>query len=487
MWIQGRRRGGAKDLSTHLQKTDENESVKVRELSGFSFSGLTGKNLEQALRQMEAIGYGKSDKRNLYHAIISPAYGETLTAAQQKFMVEYYAAHMGFKGHQYALVEHWKKGKQHFHIVFNIIDPATGKTHELKWTKQKEWRISRGLEEIFGLSTPKPQGKAARTWQIQYGKRTGIDPRKARKTITAIYHASMTARDFLTGLDKAGYALTRGRRDQLVLVDRFGGTIGLMRMIEGKKLADLRRKFPGIEKMQLPLHADLVKARKAVKTGKTTSPRVAIDPMRVREEVQKAYRTSKTGAEFFAKLNNKEYSLGRGLRGFAVIDINGGRHDLDRSLGKEVAKGLGKKFPDLAAIRPRPVSEIIRRMKTGKSRKTAKPLKRTRLMRRPRKTLSVASPLTLQPHRSIQKRRQTQPPAQTSSPVTALFSRAAGLMTARQPEKPASFKPTAGTGGWPAAAIADWASWGHKNPPLFFAKWPELGTGPSSKPGGPGL
>jgi hypothetical protein len=28
--------------------------------------------------------------------------------------------------------------------------------------------------------------------------------------------------------------------------------------------------------------------------------------------------------------------------------------------------------------------------------------------------------------------------------------------------------------GWPPAAIADWESWGHKNPPRFFRKWPEL-------------
>jgi len=34
-------------------------------------------------------------------------------------------------------------------------------------------------------------------------------------------------------------------------------------------------------------------------------------------------------------------------------------------------------------------------------------------------------------------------------------------------------------GGWPPAAIADWKGWGHKNPPMFFAKWPELGGGQS--------
>ncbi|MGB9151582.1 MAG: relaxase/mobilization nuclease domain-containing protein [Alphaproteobacteria bacterium] len=366
MWIQGRRRGGANDLSKHLQKTDENESVEVLELNGFSFEALTGKSLEKAIKQMEAIGYGKGDKRNLYHAIVAPAYGCTLNAAERKFMVDYYAEHMGFKEHQRAVVEHWKHGKQHFHLVFNIIHPITGKTHELKWTKLKEWKISRGLEEIFGHPTPTPKGKPARTWEMQRGNRTGIDPRKMRKEVTAIFKASKTTQEFVKALDKAGYTLTLGDRNQLVLVDKNGDTHGLMRRIEGKTLADLRQKFTGIEKMQFQPHAELVETRKPAKGQNPTAQREQIDALHVRDDVQKSYRTSKTGAEFFAALNRKEYSLGRGLKGFAVIDKNGGRHDIDQLLGNAAAKGVDKKFPDLAAIRPRPVSELIRRMKARK-------------------------------------------------------------------------------------------------------------------------
>ena len=120
--------------------------------------------------------------------------------------------------------------------------------------------------------------------------------------------------------------------------------------------------------MQFQPHAELVEARKPAKGQKPTAQREPIDALHVRDDVQKAYRTSKTGAEFFAALNRKEYSLGRGLKGFAVIDRNGGRHDIDQLLGKAAAKGVDKKFPDLAAIRPRPVSEIIRRMKARKSK-----------------------------------------------------------------------------------------------------------------------
>ena len=462
MWIKGRRRGGAKDLADHLRKTDENESVAIRDLEGFAFDGLTGKNLEKALRQMEAIGYGKGDKRNLFHTIISPAYGETLNDAQKKFMVEYYAEYMGLKGHQYALVEHWKKGKQHFHLAFNIIDPVTGKTHELKWTKNKEWRISRGLEEIFGLSTPTPRGKSSQTWETQRGNRTGTDPSAMRKEVTAIFHASKTSAEFVSKLDKAGYALTRGRRDQLVLVDRFGETHGLLRRIEGQKLNDLRQKFPGIEEMPLPSHVGLVKERKDAKSKK--SEQKPINPQHIRDDVRRAYSASKTGAAFFVALNKKGYGLHRGVRGFSVIDANGTRHNLNRMLGKENVRTMKQKFGDYASVRPNAVSEAIRHVRAS-LRNSAKPVigkRRPIATRRPflssgggasRSASKAPRPTFIGTLHATPMVRPQRSPALTQ-PVRPPFKR----------------------NGWPEEAVLDWEGWGYKQPRRFFTKWPELAS-----------
>jgi hypothetical protein len=459
-----------------LQKIDENESVVVRELESFAFAGLTGANLDKAIRQMEAIGYGKGSKRNLYHAILAPAYGETLNAAQQKFMVGYYAEHMGFQGHQYALVEHWKKGKQHFHLVFNIIHPATGKIHELKWSKLKEWKIARGLENIFGHATPTPKGKAAQTWEMQRSKRTGVDPIRMRKEVTRIYHASATSHDFIAALDKAGFALTYGQRGQLVLVDSMGDTHGLMRRIEGRTLADLRQKFSGIDRLQFPYHAALVKTRKAQKSGSSAAERETRDRSRVRDDVQRAYRTSTTGAAFFAKLNRYEYALGRGLKGFAVIDPHGERYDIDELLGKETAARLSEKFPDLAAIRPRPVSEIIRRMKAGKRRNIGKQVRRGR-------TALSSAPFVAQ-------RALINGPSLTHvdhKAFSATFIKAAQHVTAHKDKTDFPVRVTPTSKGWPPQAVADWEAWGHRATARFFAKWPELAPEGFNPMGGPSL
>jgi hypothetical protein len=328
---------------------------------------------------MEAIGYGKGAKRNLYHVIIAPAHGETLNAAQQKIMVKHYAEQMGFKNHQYVLVEHWKKGKQHFHLVFNIIDPITGKTHELKWTKRKEWRITRELEKIFGFSAPKPKGKPAGTWETQRGKRTGIDPIKMRKGVTAIFHASKTTKEFIKALADAGFALTRGRQGQLVLVDINGDTHGLMRRIEGKNLADLRQKFPDIETIALPLHADLVIARKPSKGKKHRTAQC------------KAHRTK------------------AGKYGGSGYILNGQRLGATAKL-----------------LTPAHFVQKVAPVATGPLQSAAASVAKTKI-----------DPNDQQSKKNI------------------------------APIRPKS-------GGWPEAAVADWEAWGHKSPPRFFAKWPEL-------------
>ena len=461
MWIKGRRRGGAKDLADHLRKTEENESVAVRAIEGFAFDGLTGQNLDKALRQMEAIGYGKGNKRNLFHTIIAPAHGETLTTARQKFMVEYYAEHMNLKGHQHALVEHWKKGKQHFHLVFNIIDPVTGKTHELKWTKNKEWRISRGLEEIFGLSTPAPKGKASQTWETQRGKRTGINASTMRKEVTAIFLASKTSAEFVSKLDKAGYALARGRRDQLVLVDKFGETHGLMRRIEGQKLNDLRRKFPGIEEMPLPAHAGLVKTRKPARASKS-APKT-INPQHIQDDVRRAYSASKTGAAFFVALNKKGYGLHRGVRGFSVIDGNGTRHNLNRMLGKENVRSMKQKFGNYAAVRPHAVSEVMRhvRAKLRGNNKQVIGKRRPVATRRPFLSSSGGS-----------SRPKDKMPLPTI--IGTVMHAPKPMVRPQHSPAPMPVRPPFRRGGWPEEAVLDWESWGQKQTRRFFTKWPEL-------------
>ncbi len=69
--------------------------------------------------------------------------------------------------------------------------------------------------------------------------------------------------------------------------------------------------------------------------------------------------------------------------------------------------------------------------------------------------------------------------------MAALFNLASREVTS-QPKQNInhSFKLSSGTNGWPPQAIADWASWGHRETIRFFRLWPELASGNSMAMGG---
>ncbi len=268
MIIYGNRRGNAKQLAEHLLKTEENESVKIVDINGFSFHAPSGKNLEKALNRMERQGYAKGNAINLYHVFFAPMPGETLKPEQVKFMMQYYAMRQGLEDHQFVVVEHWKKGKQHFHAAFNVTNSVTGNNAALKYDGKRNRVISREIEKILGLSSPSPKGKAPKHADMQRGKRGGLDPRAMTAEVTQIFNQSETGAEFVKKLAAAGYDMARGRNGSLVLVDKQGDIHGLLRRIKGVRLVNLRRKFPDLFKMQFEDAEKLAAPRRPIKFDK---------------------------------------------------------------------------------------------------------------------------------------------------------------------------------------------------------------------------
>jgi hypothetical protein len=249
--IKGNRRGGALQLAAHLLRRDTNENVLIREIEGYPAQAPTDQDLRTALRIMETQANAQGRKRTLYHAIIAPQEGEILTGGALARAVETLASNLELSDHPRVIVEHRKAGRQHFHVVFNILS-ADGKQARLQWTRKKEWATARQLEQELGLKPVLSKGRSARRWECERGKRSGLDPLKTRQEITKIYQQSSTTEEFMSELKRAGYTLCRGRRKNLVLLDRAGHVHGLMRRIEGAKLGDLLRKFPELTQANLP-------------------------------------------------------------------------------------------------------------------------------------------------------------------------------------------------------------------------------------------
>ena len=308
MVIKGARRGGAKQLADHLLRRDTNESVFVREIENHPTTTPNDDALKNALKHMEHEARSKHRERTLYHCILALQKGETLNQKQLKLAVDTLANNLGLAGHRRVIVEHRKDGRQHFHVVFNLINPHTDKIAWLSWSRRKQWQTARDLEQKFGLKPLFAKGRSSRQWEHQRGKRSGIDPLNVRKEVTAIYRASRTGREFAANLEKAGYVLTKGRNNSYVIVDRAGDLHGLMRRIEGAKLVDLRRKFPDLKEIRLPVLEDVIRQRKPQKpryrrtTGRqgnsgTSMSVVRISPVMVtpaRRVMQNKYARLKT-------------------------------------------------------------------------------------------------------------------------------------------------------------------------------------------------
>jgi len=302
MIIKGGRRGGAGQLASHLLRRDTNEDVHIREISNYPAVQLDDKHLRDALRLMETQAMAKGKHRTLYHSILAPQQGETLNQKQLKYAVDTLANNLGMCGHQRIVVEHKKDGRQHFHVVFNIVNPATGKLARLQWTRKIQWNTARLLEQRFHLKPVVGKGRPARRWECERGKRSGIDPLTVRKEVSAIYLDSQTGKEFIANLAKAGYAPTRGRNGSYVLVDKTGDIHGLMRRIEGAKLKDLRQKFPDLVSARLPALESVLKERKTQRplrrpVGKMTAqgkraPRITAKPRSIRLSSSKPHRIS---------------------------------------------------------------------------------------------------------------------------------------------------------------------------------------------------
>ena len=73
MILKASQRSGAKQLATHLLKTEENEHVEVHELRGFMAD-----NLQGALKEIQAVSQGTRCKQFMFSLSLNPPQTENV-------------------------------------------------------------------------------------------------------------------------------------------------------------------------------------------------------------------------------------------------------------------------------------------------------------------------------------------------------------------------------------------------------------------------
>lgn len=257
MIIKGSSRAGAADLAAHLQRVDTNERMEVLEIRG-----TVARELESALREMEAMASGTRCKNPLYHASLNTPIHERLGIDGWERAVDRLEAELGLQGQPRAVVMHEKFGREHVHVVWGRVRSDTLVAVSDSHNYRRHEIVARELEEVFGHErvqgahigregAPRPE-RAHSHAEHQIAERTGIDPQAVRAEITALWRAAENAEAFLQALREAGYRPGLGTRRQYVVLDRAGTVHSLARRIEGVRVADLQAAFADIGTDQFP-------------------------------------------------------------------------------------------------------------------------------------------------------------------------------------------------------------------------------------------
>lgn len=261
MIIKGESVGGAARLATHLNRADQNERVELREIRD-----LAGRNVREALQEMEALGAGTRTEKPMYHASINTLASERLTDAQRDHAIETLEQKLGLIGQPRIVVIHLKKDREHCHIVWSRIDlermAAISDSHN--YAKHEE--VARQLEREFGLTRvqgahaerdgkPRPKRTPSHAEMLQ-AERTGLTAQRVTEQITGLWRDTDTGKAFADGLYRAGYILARGDRRDFVVIDPRGGTHSLARRVEGARVKDIRERLADLDPRDLPSVAE---------------------------------------------------------------------------------------------------------------------------------------------------------------------------------------------------------------------------------------
>lgn len=257
MIVNGKSRGGPKQLATHLLRADTNERVTVLELQS------SHTELADAFKEWQMIAEGTQGKRGLYHANIDPDARYTMSAEQWHRSVEVLERELGLDGQPRAVILHEKHGRQHLHVVWQRTDIATmtlisdSKNYYAHEDASSRLEEEFGHERVPGKHSKRDPDRALPQAEInhaewQQAERTGIDPRAFKDQVTALYQASDSGPAFQQALDAQGLMIAKGDRRDFVVIDPSGEVYSLARQIRGVTATDLRSFMADIDPEALP-------------------------------------------------------------------------------------------------------------------------------------------------------------------------------------------------------------------------------------------
>lgn len=150
MILKASQRSGGTQLAIHLLKTDENEYVKIHEVSGFM-----GDTPIEAFNEAYAISRGTKCRQFLFSLSLSPPETESVPVDVFEQAIADIEIKIGLVGQPRVIVFHEKEGRRHAHCVWSRIDVDKMRAINLPHFKLKLRDVSRELYLEHGWQMPR--------------------------------------------------------------------------------------------------------------------------------------------------------------------------------------------------------------------------------------------------------------------------------------------------------------------------------------------
>ena len=258
MILKGSQRAAGQDLAAHLMRVDDNDHVRLHELRGFASDDLKG-----AFKEAEAVSRGTRCRQYLFSLSLNPPDQAQVPVEAFEDALDRIEARLGLAGQPRAIVFHEKEGRRHAHCVWSRIDARTMTARPLSFFKAKLMRVSRDLYIEHGWTMPdgiaragsrNPTNFSLAEWQ--QAKRQGTDPRWQKEAVQACWAQSDNRASFERCLHEHGFALARGDRRGIVILDHSGTVQALPRVLD-LKTKEVRARLGDAD--DLPSVADVMR------------------------------------------------------------------------------------------------------------------------------------------------------------------------------------------------------------------------------------
>jgi hypothetical protein len=253
--------------SRYLPEQGENEKVVEHEIRA------TATTLREALLEMRDCARHTGSRGDfMYHASFNPKADEKLTLEQWFGAIDRVENKMGFKDHQRVVYEHVKEGRQHFHVLWNRVDPETLTIRDIKGDHYTLRRIAKELEREYGLTPTKAvrdygDPRPYEQWEKKQDGHKRLDRDAMKAELTELWHATDSGKAFIAAVEERGYKVAKGDRRDFVILDHAGDAHSLARRLDGVKTAEVRARFAEVDREKLPSVAEARNVQRNLNLG----------------------------------------------------------------------------------------------------------------------------------------------------------------------------------------------------------------------------